>query len=161
MTRSADFIILLTRGSRSLESEIYSNNDFEINLNRIEPQITYRVGNNFRMNLDYKYEKKQNLLGGEVALINDLKLGITYSQKSKSRIMAELKYASVSYDGTPNTALELNMLDGLKNGDNLLWSIDYSKRIRKNIDVSFSYEGRKTGENRIVNVGRAQVKSSF
>lgn len=161
ITRSSDFILLLTLGNRSLESEVYRKNDFEITISRVEPQLTYRVGNNFRMNFDYKYENKQNALEGETALINDLKLGITYSQKSQSRIMAEIKYASVNYDGLANTALELNMLDGLKDGRNVLWSIDYSKRIKKNIDVSISYEGRKTGDNRIVNVGRAQVKSSF
>jgi len=161
LNKNTDFILLATRGERSLVSEIYANNDFDISGDKIEPQVTYRVGNNFRFNFDYKYEKKQNRGGEEAALINDLGIGLTYSQASKSRVMAEVKYANVDYNGLPNTSLELNMLDGLKNGRNVLWSVDYSKRIRKNIDVSISYEGRKTGERATVHVARAQVKSSF
>ncbi|GLR16726.1 hypothetical protein GCM10007940_13410 [Portibacter lacus] len=163
ISRNVDFIVIATLAQRSLTSETYSNNDFLIKGNRVEPQLAYRIGQQFRLNVDYKYENKENLDGleGEAALINDLNLGLTYSQKSDSRIMAEIKYADVNYNGVPNTSLELSMLDGLKDGQNILWSIDYSKRIRKNIDVSISYEGRKTGDKDTVHVGRAQVKSSF
>ncbi|WP_235299083.1 hypothetical protein [Portibacter marinus] len=162
-SKNIDVILVITRGERSLVSEIYSNNDFALEIARAEPQLTYRVGNSFRLNMEYTYERKVNIAGenNEKAMINDVNFGVTYAERSKSRIMGEIKYANVNYTGQPNTALELSMLDGLKDGRNVLWSIDYSRRIRKNIDVSISYEGRKTGDRDTVHVGRAQVKSSF
>ncbi len=161
--KTIDMVSVVTQGLRSLKSEIFSNNDFDISFYKIEPQLVFRKGNKLRANVNYVFEQKTNRNGllGEQASINDFKLGLAYSQEKTSRINAEITYAQVNYTGESNTALELNMLDGLKDGRNVLWSIDYSKRILKNIDISLTYEGRKTGDSRTIHVGRAQVKSSF
>lgn len=163
MKKNIDFITVFTQSGKTLRSEIFKNNDFIINSMKIEPQLVYRIGNQIRFNASYVHEQKANSLGDgkERAIINDIKIGFIYSRERTSRINSELKFASINYNGLPNTALELNMLDGLKNGKNMLWAIDYSKRIMKNIDLSITYEGRRTGGNRVIHVGRAQVKSSF
>lgn len=162
-TKSLDFIAVITQGQKSLVSEIFSNNDFDVFFQKMEPQFVYRIGNKVRLNANYLLEQKRNRGGenGETATINDFELGFAYSREKTSRINGNLSFAQVNFSGLANTALELNMLDGLKNGQNILWSLDYSKRLLNNIDVSISYEGRKTGDSKTVHVGRAQVKSTF
>lgn len=163
LNKNLDFISIFTKGEKSYLSEFFSNNDFKIVSQKIEPSLSLRIGNKIRLTTDYNFELKSNLNGtpNEKAKISDIKVGFTYSKEKTSRINSSLKFANVNYSGITNTALELNMLDGLKNGKNLLWSMEYSKRMMKNIDVNISYEGRKTGNNKIVHIGRAQIKSSF
>ena len=163
LSKNLDFISIVSLGAKSLTSQFFSENDFDINFRKIEPQLTYRIGNKLRLNTNYTFERKVNEKSDleETAVVNDFMLGVTFAQEKTSRINAEMNFAQVSYNGLPNTSLELNMLDGLKDGRNILWKIDYSKRILKNIDISISYEGRKTGENKVIHVGRAQVKSTF
>ena len=162
-SKNLDFISVFTLGNKSLNSEIFSNNDFDVEFRKVEPQFVYRIGNKMRLTANYIYEEKNNKEGtlGERAVINDFKMGMAYSQEKTSRLNTELTFAQVNYTGQTNSALELNMLDGLKDGRNILWVIDYSKRILKNIDISISYEGRKTGSTKVIHVGRAQVKSTF
>jgi len=67
----------------------------------------------------------------------------------------------IKFSGLANSPLEYDMLDGLKNGRNLLWNAVYTRRIAKNMDLTFNYEGRKSGLSPIVHIGRAQVKATF
>ncbi len=163
INRNTDFISVATTGIKSQVPEMFTNNDFHIQFFKFEPQLSYRIGNQLRINTNYLYNIKTNNpeTSGEKAVIHDFKIGAAYSKIQSSRINTELKFVQINYTGQANSVLELNMLDGLKNGSNILWAIDYSKRIMKNVDISISYEGRKTGNNRVIHVGRAQVKSIF
>jgi hypothetical protein len=51
------------------------------------------------------------------------------------------------------------MLDGLMPGKNYLWIIDITKRLSSFLEMSIQYEGRKAGDNGLVNLGRAQVRA--
>jgi hypothetical protein len=53
------------------------------------------------------------------------------------------------------------MLDGLLPGNNLLWSLDFTKRLLNNVELNFQYEGRKPGDARTIHIGRASVRALF
>ena len=53
------------------------------------------------------------------------------------------------------------MLDGLLPGQNYLWTIDYTKRLLNNIELSFQYDGRKPGDGRTIHTGRASLRAFF
>jgi len=67
----------------------------------------------------------------------------------------------VQFDGERNTPLEFAILETLKDGKNFLWSLSLDRRLSKNILMSISYEGRKTGIANTVHIGRAQVRATF
>jgi hypothetical protein len=70
-------------------------------------------------------------------------------------------FANISFDGQPNTALAYSMLEGLQNGKNFLWSVNLDRQLSKTVQLTLNYEGRKTGENRMIHIGRAQVRALF
>jgi hypothetical protein len=74
---------------------------------------------------------------------------------------AQLSFVNIRFSGLPNSPIEYDMLNGLKNGQNYLWNLVYTKRISKNLDLTVNYEGRKTGLLNAIHVGRAQIKATF
>jgi hypothetical protein len=74
-------------------------------------------------------------------------------------VLAKFTYSNISYTGTPNTTISYMMLDGLLPGKNYLWNIEFTKRLNNSFEVSFNYEGRKSGESKVINIGRASVRA--
>ena len=60
-----------------------------------------------------------------------------------------------------NTAVSYIMLDGLLPGSNYLWSLGFNKRLMNNLELTFNYDGRKSGVARTVHLGKAGVTALF
>ena len=150
-------------GRRIADSEFFNNRDYSIQFQKLEPRITYFFSKKIRSILNYKFQKSSNKLmdNGETATINDFNIETTYNQKSNASFRFKLSYVDIQFVGERNTPVEYAMLEGLQNGRNYLWNLTFDKRIAKNIQLSISYEGRKTGLTNIVHVGRAQVRATF
>ena len=81
--------------------------------------------------------------------------------RAVTSIRARATYARIAYTGAANSAVAYAMLDGLQDGRNFLWSVNVDRQLSRSVQLSLNYEGRKTGENRMVHVGRAQVRAVF
>jgi hypothetical protein len=67
----------------------------------------------------------------------------------------------VDFTGATNSPVGFAILNGLQRGENFLWNLNLNRQLSKNIQLSLSYEGRKTGTAGVVHVGRAQVAATF
>lgn len=153
----------VSTGTRIADSEFFDNRDYKIQFQKLEPRITYFFSKKIRSILNYKYQKSSNELmeDGETATINDINIETTYNQKSNTSFRFKISYVDIQFVGQKNTPVEYAMLEGLQNGRNYLWNLTFDKKIAKNIQLSISYEGRKTGATDVIHVGRAQVRATF
>jgi hypothetical protein len=53
------------------------------------------------------------------------------------------------------------MLEALQPGDNFTWNINWLEKLSNGLQLSFNYEGRKAGVNKVVHIGRMQVSALF
>ena len=88
-------------------------------------------------------------------------LNINKRSANASNIDVNISFIKIKYEGEPNSLIAYDLLDGLKGGDNYLWSVHFTRRLSKLIDLIISYEGRKTGNNSVVNVARMEAKANF
>ncbi len=151
-----------SRGTRDNDSEFFNNKDFALQFYTVEPQLTLIFNKNFRTILNYTYRNSKNTIGDlETTLNHDMSAEMTYNKISKTEIRLKLSYVDVDYTGMPGTPVEFAMLQGLQNGKNYLWNLTLERRLAQNILLNLSYEGRKTGEARMIHVGRASVRATF
>ncbi len=149
------------QGSRLSAAENYQAKNFIIDFYRWQPKIVWRASQNFRTSFAYQYgvQESQDLTASSVnqELISD----ITWRRGNKSNLTAQVSYILNDFDGISGSPIELDMLQGLKTGNNWLWSLNYTQRIAKSIDANFSYRGRQSDGSRTIHTLSAQMKILF
>lgn len=158
-----DLILETNLGSRARTIEASINQDFNVNYWNLIPQLNFRPNSKLRLVAKYKYEKNKNTLGtnNESANINDGGLDLTWRQDANSNLQFKFNYVLINFDGAPNSPIEFEILQGLKNGQNLLWNLNYTRRISTSVDMIINYNGRKSEGSRLVNTAAVQMRAIF
>ncbi len=148
-------------GSNSLLTPSFSNRNYNIHQWSLQPKLSYTAGTKFRVQGSYYYQqqKNENQYGGETSATNSLIAESRYNAVSNTSLTAKLTVSNIAYTGPENTTTSYIMLGGLLPGKNYLWNISFTKRLLNNIELNFEYEGRKPGDARTVNIGRASVRA--
>jgi len=79
----------------------------------------------------------------------------------KSLVTVRTEYARIAYNGAATSPVTYAMLEGLQKGHNALWNVTVDRKLSKVLEMSVSYDGRKTGTADAVHVGRAQMRALF
>jgi hypothetical protein len=162
--KSFTAIAKATFGTRGGRSGNFTDRNYDIRYYTAEPELIYLYKATFRLSLQYLYGRGENVLtnsAGERNCNQQITLDSRFSVVTKSSISLRFTYAAVQYTGLENTAIEFAMLQGLKAGNNYLWVLGFDRSLARNIQLNLSYEGRKTGEARMVHIGRAQIRAIF
>ncbi len=167
--KNLDFILEISQDRKEAGSlafgqeELSQARTIDIESRRIKPQINYRPSQKIRFIGSYQAIRKNQLLNTMDNLNSqEFTLNTSYRQASKSSWDNSLSFVKVALNtNDPNSYVALELLEGLKAGNNFIWRSAFTKRLASNVDLILNYEGRKTGENRPVHTGRAQVKATF
>lgn len=156
-------IIKGTRTESGYALQSLPQNDYLIKGYVGEAQLTLQPSNVFRTSLLYSYGNSRNAIGevNEKAINNKFTLDIKYNVISKSVLNLSATFANVSFTGTTNTPVEYAMLQGLLQGKNYLLNISFQRKLSNFLEMTVSYEGRKTGIAKVVNTGQAQIRALF
>jgi hypothetical protein len=154
--------VLVKKISNQLETPKFGNRNYNLAQWVTEPSISFQSGTKYRFSLNYKYEEKQNEEGQkERAVINSIITEMRYNVLSSSTINGKFQFSNIAFNGATNSTVAFIMLDALLPGKNFLWNIDFTRRLANNMEINFTYEGRKPGESKAIHTGRASVRALF
>jgi hypothetical protein len=161
----------VSRTVKSSDNQAFDSRDFEIKSLHYGPKVSWIPSRAFRLSTAVVWKKSQNTLGNkESASQTDWNTELTWSPASvpnvdgfraSTSLRAKATIANIRYIGESNSVVAFSMLEGLQDGKNYLWSLNLDRQISKTVQLGLTYEGRKTGVNRNVHVGRAQVRALF
>ncbi len=149
-----------------LSTPSFSNRNYAIKQQVLEPSVSYISGTKFRATVSYGLDDKKNTAGFAERSVNSaINTEVKYNVLSSSTITGRFTVNNISFTyndgGSANSTVGYILLDGLLPGKNYLWSLDLTKRLSNSIEISFQYDGRKPGESRTVHIGRATVRALF
>ncbi|MBS1647038.1 MAG: hypothetical protein JST67_06835 [Bacteroidetes bacterium] len=142
--------------------QFYDNRNYQIFMYQTQPKISYQPTTAFRVSLSYQYSNKLNMIGaGEKATIQDFGAEFKVNKLTQGSFTMKIDYISIAYTGASNSAVSFEMLNALQAGNNITWEASYQRNISGNIQISIGYQGRKTPNYKMVNIGSAQIRAFF
>ena len=101
-----------------------------------------------------------------IGLPADYPHDVVYRTSFLGRELSRIKIPSraeryTSKDGPPSVTspVAYTILEGLSTGRNYQWNLDFTKRLGNNLEISLQYEGRKAGDQGVINTGRASLRA--
>jgi hypothetical protein len=134
---------------------------------KASPSLSIQPKNTIRFTANFAYTTKVNILEGsarESADLYETGLEVKANKLSRRTITGNFKFINISahMNGTsPNSPIAYEMFEALQIGKNFTWSAIWQEKLVNGLQLSFNYEGRKTGDNKVVHIGRMQVSALF
>lgn len=142
-------------------SEILPENAFHYKHFGLEPAVSLQRGSRLRLTFNAKYSKDKTVTGVAVADLSELGMQVTKSVGKSGILDAKFSSLKANYHLPTGTPLSYDILQGFSSGNNYRLTIDLRFNASKNIQMLVSYEGRKTGDSKIIHVGRAEARYLF
>ncbi|HUP10615.1 MAG TPA: hypothetical protein VM187_00335, partial [Niastella sp.] len=167
ISSSFTFDLVNRKGLNALYTPTFENRNYELDLFSVEPRVVFVNRTVFRLQTGYKYDQKKNkkVYGGETSASHAVTIETKYNVLQNSSVNARFTFNNIKYQAPgnrpANSTVGYIMLDGLLPGNNYLWSVDFTKRLMKSIELNFQYDGRKPGEAKTVHTGRAAIRALF
>ena len=161
---SVNWLITLQSDFETNEStsENYASKNYNFNETRLNPKLSYLFNDNSRFDVYYQLANKENTIG-DLETLKQQKYGtsFTFSSNLKSSIIGEFNFFSNKFEGSSNTPVSYQMLEGLQPGKNFTWSLLAQKKLTTFLDLNLSYFGRKTETSKTIHTGTIQLKAYF
>ena len=151
------------KGFKRNTSTYANSRNFNISENETINKLSYQPNTLFRITLNGRYSEKKNAMemGDQKAYISDFGISVRRSKREKALVNGELHVVSISYNGQSNSAIGFEMLEGLNSGNNLTWKLSLQKNMSNNVQLSITYNGRKSPNNRTIHTGGMQLRAFF
>ncbi len=150
-------------GRNASTSNLLAGRTYSIQEQSAAPKLTWQPNARMRGTAQFKYTEKRNALeyGGELALVKNLGTEFRFNATDKGTVQLNANLVDIDYNGTVDSSLGTEMLNGLKPGTNMTWSVAVQRRISDHLQVDLTYNGRSSPGVTVVHVGGAQVRAFF
>ena len=163
LSKTYSIKMLYLWGTSASNSDFLLGRQYTIDRYKVLPEFSWQPNTKFRLSFLYGYSDKLNTDSepGEQAKIHEIIGTLRVSKASKLSLDAFFKYSDIQFDGDVNTPVAYEMLEALQPGQNYSWNVMLQKKILLGLQLSLSYEGRKSEENDAIHIGRMQVSALF
>jgi hypothetical protein len=150
-------------GNRGSNSENFPVRDYMIRFYRSEAQVSWLPDTRLRLQGNIRIQSDENTLprAPDRAYTRDFALETTFNPAPNTSLRLKGSLVRIRYEGAARSPIGFAILNGLQAGDNILWAFSLDRQIARGLQLQFSYDGRKTGNNPVAHIGRAQVTAVF
>ena len=155
-----------TNGLKVSEDDYDLTEAYHIISNETTTELSYLFKGAMRLAASYYYGFKSNKeyeYGGQFAVIHTVALDFKYNRHNKTTLGAKVSYSNIGYGDAAyvNNQAQYAMLEGLENGNNLVWNVSFEQRLSSAIQLILTYDGRKTGGDKVINTAHAEIRAIF
>jgi len=159
--------LVVGQNSRGSRSNFLESKNFKIVSQELTPELAYQPNTQLRFTGTYQYAFRKNLLiladddTQEQAAFQELGIEAKLSQVSKRTVAGNIRYVNIDFKGEENSYVGYEILNALRPGNNITWSLNVQQRLSNGLNISLNYDGRKANAVGAVHTGRTQVSVLF
>ncbi len=156
------FQCLVSTANNKLITENFSNRNFDLKVQELQPKLSFLYNKNHRLTAFYQYKDKVNTLESFEELLQH-KIGLEYffSSLKKNQISANFNLFQNNFIGNQNSPVGYQMLEGLQPGKNYTWNVLVNQKINSLLTLNLSYLGRKSPTAKTIHTGMVQLRANF
>ncbi len=145
-----------------LETENFTDRNYTINTNELQPKISFLYNTNNRFTAFYHLKNKHNTILNMEEL-QQQKFGVEYFYigKKKNQISANVNVFLNDFEGNSNSPVAYQMLEGLQAGTNYTWNLIFNQKLNSFLNLNLSYLGRKSENSKTIHTGSVQLRANF
>lgn len=162
--REWGFKLRFEQGRQANLSDYLQDQQFSIFSRELRPEISWMPTMNFQLSAASSFKEKENHLNPEqakAARLADISLDSRYSRLGNSVMSASIRQVHIAFDGQENAPAAYNILEALRPGTNWVWNLNMQQRLLNGLQLTISYEGRKSEEQQVVHLGRMMMQALF
>ncbi len=162
--RKFNFDLTYIKSRKASNSDFLTTRNFLINGDTYQPSISWQPSAYFRLKGTYSRKEKTNdfeALSAEQANINEMSIDLRFTRASKGSISATFNFIDIEFEGNENNPIGYELLEALRPGQNYTWNLNWQQKLGNGLQLTLRYDGRKSGSQRVIHVGRVQVSALF
>ena len=149
---------------RQSKSTYLTSREYDINTNQFNNQAAIQPNKSVRFTLGYDLKLKNGIADTSrpTSVANEINFETKIRQLSERTITASFKYVNIQFqNGNDRTPIGYEMLEALQPGNNFLWNLNIQQRMSNGLNLTITYEGRKSATSQMVHTGSMQVSALF
>ena len=152
----------LIGGNKFRSSENYVERNLDINSVEIDQAWKQPIRKKWKFKSGFNYRTKLNQSErGEKLESISFYLEQEFKSGNNQYLFTKLTYLNHKYNAEEGTALGYEMLQGLKKGNNMVWELNWRKKLSKSLELNFVYQGRKSEDIQAIHSGQVQLRALF
>ena len=150
-----------TFGEKENISDFFSSKNYQYKYQNFSESVMINTNKKSSFSLDYSFKSK-NVSEEEIDLtLHEIGVELDREISEKSNFKSHCKYINIEYSGSDNSILSYELMEGLSNGNNLVWGINYNNRLKNNLQINLQYSGRKSENSEIKHIGNMGITAYF
>jgi len=157
------FYLIYKTAQKQVFTDFAKNRNFDIVQQLYEVRLNTQINKNLRISLKQSIDQKNNRWNNDTTFARIIKTGldIKYLVGTKTNLSILADYAQIKYNGAVNAPIEFELLEGLRNGQNILWNVQLNQSLTQSLQLTLMYDGRANKGSKTVHTGRMQLRLIF
>ena len=160
--------LVYLNGERSSDSDFLTLRNYQVRSHTYQPSVSWQPGAFFRLKSTFSRKEKRNTTTeglGEMAIHHRFSMEGRFAKAGKTTLNATINYINIDLSSlderAENSPLGYELLEALQPGKNFTWVLNMQQKLGSGLQLTLRYDGRKSGEQRAVHVGRVQLSAFF
>ena len=143
------------------DSEAFQSKIFKLEGVEFIPKFYFNWSENLKSSVGFNKKSYHNIIGVEKLNANQLNVEFMWNDKEKTSLLANCDWIKNDFTGNQDSVVGNRMMEGLRNGNNLVWQLMLQRNINSYLELNIQYSGRKNEDYRAIHTGNVQLRLNF